>query len=478
MRVAIFFSLLATIQCSHKEKPKETPITISAACIGYPAETQYRLRGELYLLKADDSVWSKEEAIREQLKFVRNNFKSGNLREDFLFWNADTDSVKIISINSKDSPYPLHIQVDVQLIKAEEAGSSYIISATSKSQKDLFGLPAEKIEYEVEFTATSCQATQTTKSQIQLVAPKDPYLAFWAVKPKERTHFSWGRESAQLPPCSDSEFADIPFPQYYWYYWDPNKEGSECLRQKKTLTNLSLKYISQSPFDNDIATHQQRLKNKLKTYVIFGWNDTQKNRRDDLNVLQQNLGKYKDSGILLRDLDKSSLDLLSFDRYVRDQFAGEMIKLSTFGDHLLATYKGIGKKKEVWFDVYWGPTDKLGKFPSKHDRFLTEAYAQGDVVVYSGHAGLGHNYRTELAPRGAPDKQIIALLGCYTYSYQLPDLPVSRRERYFVLTSSESSRMALDIKNVFSLALGENHQFDASQLDPNSFLVLKRQRAL
>ena len=406
------------------------------SCNGTASELQMQITGELVLNKkfipehSETNPSILEAAVKEQLQFARHLSHAGN-KKNIRFYSPrfDFENIKITSV--KEVPYALTLNLDNKktLFGAE---SSYL-SAAFKSAKTAANDPALLVQYIVDFSGAICTNKPELKEKIFTDLPRDPYLAYWLVPEKGRIETTWRQAKTKITPCADSEFADIPAPNFYWYFWDTTK--SKCKLEKSAIYTAQIKIKSTKQFKSespDFFVSQKENDEPIRITGIFGWMDTQREPTAEINAVYDSLQNFflNKAPAQQNVSDPSSLSVLKFSREIANYFgADRVLEIKRQKNNLVFEIRGKVKdsQRPVSIRVFWGATDTLSPSTPKHWPILKDALAQDDMIIYSGHSGLGENmnwkkYSPDPNFKSTVPHQTIALLSCYTYSYFQPEL--------------------------------------------------------
>lgn len=423
-----------------KENPNHFEQT---SCLGYSSVAMLKFTNTVVLnqnfINTDHDINQiANDAIQEQLKFIIGNFKeteSSQIRHISLAYEAP--QTNILSINQ--THYPHDLEIDSPLL--QENLTPYLSKALQfkKTNKNDFGI---EIQYSTDQKVYICNESYEKKSLINFYLPRDPYLAYWYMEPMNRQHLTWNKASNTVNPCVEDEFVDIPDPQYYWYFWLPRKhirtknesflDCQKYLTMQNKLSEIQGQLISLGGQSQtyQLSTSKWEEQTQIKIRLIFGWTNTQQDPKTDLKALLKKvkglLSGSTDQYLASNFIDPSSDDLFDYIANVRSAYNIRKYDIENKNDHFIVKINGYftESKKPINLQIFWGPTDVLGKFAPKHWNFINEAIASADLIIYSGHSGLGENMNLlkhhTLPISTNKSHQIIAILSCSSISYFNP----------------------------------------------------------
>ncbi|MBX9767994.1 MAG: hypothetical protein K2X47_12045 [Bdellovibrionales bacterium] len=291
--------------------------------------------------------------------------------------------------------------------------------------------PATTVDYEVEIEAIGCSTNEkTVQLDSTLSLPTDPYLAYWAVAPENRVQKAWRSVSARVNPCADSEIADLPSPEYYWYFFDPYAQGCDINAIKKTIFDVRLQLTEGTPLSGQVQIDHESLRklDEIQIGLVFGYvvHDEQYTELNKVASAIESNASW--SGPELSSWDSSSAQFVwlwnKLDSFL--QIESKTVSVSDGSLLLRASghFKNTGQKFSL--RAYLGPTDLYGPVPVKHWSHTLQSMLKSDIFIYAGHSGLGENLRVSRivdqpipleSLTAAPKYQILAYLSCYSYTY-------------------------------------------------------------
>lgn len=249
------------------------------------------------------------------------------------------------------------------------------------------------------------------KKTIQFPLPVDPYEIY--------------REE-----CTDEHYLSFGD---FWYFYDPYRSGCESLLQPPLAQNVAFKFspvstrkTEQSPRLDLLRGHNDN-GSLFSIAVIHGYSDAWNFPSDDGRLNYNQFDAFlKKEGFELKTLYKNT-----------NHPIGIFSKQITLAN---------GKKINVQINHILVETSINSKTVS-FAKFFKQAVATADVIVYSGHSGLGANLDIPLLEQKAgsfefnPKKrQIFFFDSCASYSYYLTTFAAQKsRAKIDVVTNALSS---------------------------------------
>ena len=161
-------------------------------------------------------------------------------------------------------------------------------------------------------------------------------------------------------------------------------------------------------------------------------------------------------------IDQGSTNIVWFVRTLSDLLSPGTEKLSIEAkDSLLIVEAKLAKsQRDVRVRIYFGLTDLLTNADAEYWKSLAYGLGHDDVVLYTGHSGLGENMKLShlLAATGltendllrtAPANQVIGIFSCYSYSYFGEEIAQARAR-----VGSGNTTHYLRTSSAFSTELG------------------------
>jgi len=457
------------LSCVHGAKVEPTSAKfeiVDQSCIGVSGHYLLPIQGQVLL---NSKFLSSEihppdqsqiqEAILEQLKFLAGNQQKQHGDPGIYHFSVDKTEIKFQTTAVVKKPYGNDLLIDETSNKNPEQ-SAYLKKAflsRKTSAQDL----AYLVSYDAKVHANICSSSNSKISQIDFVVPLDPYLAYWVVPKTERQLVVWNKAKEIINPCADPEFADIPDPSFYWYFWEPHRElegKSKSCEDIFKHSSAMASYRVKPGLLNTIRTANYRPLvspkiDVLRAAFIFGWIDTQTSALKDRDLLKARL--ENDASSLARERgpsrDASVQDVLNFVSQIQSVSEISGLKTMKTGTHLLVQIDGRYRANDQKFslEIYWGPTDIFAPQAPEHWNFLNRNTSTSQLLVYAGHSGLGMNFTKGI--RSQPNQvkhnpfQTIAILSCYSASYLSP-------QEIYQIGSGQVSDIILTASNIESMS--------------------------
>jgi hypothetical protein len=428
------------------------------SCKHEGGEASVRLTGSFVLsrsfFQASETAFGKEavsDAIAQELRyaggaFLRSEQENASVVVDF------AEPFVVESVRSEEEPYPLSLQVDAVVHPDVKVTHPYLLAAMKRGEIKK-GEPGVKISFQVKFHAMACAGGKDRlKTNFQMYLPSDPFLAYWLVPAVSRESIQWHQSRFTINPCADQELADIPDPFYYWYFWEPKAVGvshdgksfacQSLLKENQELTSVKAEIVSvESPKGKTVQFDRENFnrKNGIRLMAIFGVIDPRGTRMAYSDVLKLAQKKeIKDMASLLKiatfpqsdPVDPGTSNLIQFLRALDSHLATEGIRITSIPEDDILVVEGALKNtlKKVKVRIFYGETDVLTTASPQYWKSLADSLQNDDIVLYSGHSGLGENMKLEniyqstklTANRifaNAPAYQLVGIFSCYSYSY-------------------------------------------------------------
>jgi hypothetical protein len=238
----------------------------------------------------------------------------------------------------------------------------------------------------------------------------------------------------------------------YWYFWNPYRRGCARLR-KEPLTRKTLVHLEKMPTQKKSSPYWQRLRgnngngNLFSMHLYYGFSDGARERNDD--------GRKN-----FEDISKWLTSMGFHERIVRN--TPTLV-------HLVFQKEALDSNgRLVVFEIqnYLLNTDVESRTPSFAKRFKYSV-KEADVILYSGHSGLGGNLDLNYLTSEAGDfefnsykKQIFFFDSCSSYSYNLS--PFERLK-----TTRSLDIMTNALPSYFETAFDSHRTFILEFLDLN-----------
>lgn len=433
-------------------------------CPDYSEEFNFKVRGQLKLNKnfmTDVSETLYKEAAIQQLRYARGYFLNQKKELKYsLLLTAEQAEVEIINV--EPSKYELEYIIDSVTHPDVKIEDPYMLQAIQigKTKKTDDAL---KISYIAKLKGYYC-GPKKFASDIQAALPTDPYLIYYSVAPKDRLFFKWRDSKFTINPCADPEYADIPHPYFYWYFWDPYKKGKDSNKKSFECKNLISKNedfykttIEQSSTLKPLAelgltSFLKENKSPLKISVIFGVLDTKAKLFDKVDFFKKNRS-YKSTLQFINQLslEKTELGAASYLAFLKEiSLVVDIKKFKLNKTNQIVEIQGLLKTSQakINIEVFFGHTDLLSSFETEQWLFLKKSFQKSDFIMYYGHSGLGLNLKisnvleyTKTKPENLFKKskkyQMTAYFSCYSYGYFGED--------YVALRKATNSNFKTDI---------------------------------
>lgn len=454
-----------------------------------------------WLANPDDGAI--KQAITQQLRYLRGYYISSRKNLPYaLTLNAENAKIEILKIES--GPYGIGLKIDPIQHPNVHIEHPYLLQAIAGKQTR----PNDKgiaVAFKLQTSGYFCGSEDYMNSLTPLV-PLDPYLAYWTVDAKSRRPIRWRNAEARINPCADPELADIPDPFYYWYFWDPNRQGEDTSKKKFDCKKMiqdgksfvavrpKLKPATASNHSPPPATLHPSLEGKkIEISAIFGVIDEHDltfaiNKKTNWDDIQREAAAFLN---LPGNVDRGSKYYARF--LLKIDSVMEVDRISTKGDlEIWGRLKQSNQK--IHLNLFFGYTDVLGQNKPAHWNFLTQALQGSNYIIYNGHSGLGENLKIENALQATskaakdvfsktPEYQMFAYFSCYSYGYFGEDFARERTASNqkaatdILLTGTEftSERGPLGLLSyIDSIAARKPKSIDNKEwLQPSDQLILK-----
>ncbi len=508
----ILFSFLISGLCGAQTNEKfetKTSCPFKSEKYNLQIESEINLVKELYL----KSTHFENESIKQQILYYKTDLKRQLQKLGIKAVLTDEqDPIHILGEVEKKMPQSLEINPvnhpDVQVTQ------DYIKNAI-KLKKIPAGEAAVSIRYQTSFNAILCvidkEQTNSLVKAIDLLAPIDPWLAHW-MTPSSRQHLvKWEKSEFKIPAYFDSEYADIPHPEFAWYFWDPRFKGKsksgvsydakQELKMIKLINHTKVGVLKSIRMDSTQKISSfifDSKKESISATVIFGilnpkmlqlkfsefFNEFSTGENSDWNTVTAKILNWNQKS----EIDDGSLYATRFLLNLSNVLKPESIQFKfSQAENLLilsALFKESSKKIKIKF--FFGPTDVLAGEKPTHWNAAYEGLAFDDIVFYMGHSGLGANFNwdniknnsTLSYPLQAIQKRnrIIGIFSCYSASYFDRDLSQFLGDQsMLILTGSEytNARGPIGILDWVDRSFRASEPIKISNLSPKDFLIFK-----
>lgn len=451
--IVAFFFLIAAVWFTPRVSPASENANTFWNCPSGGGEISFRLRSSFYLHEASfrDSeralgAAALKDAIVQHLRFAQGHFVNQASSSGRVVMKMSTDPT-IESIRVQKSSYPFALEVDAIDHPDVKITHPYLLSAL-KTRTIAKGDAGLKVSFSARLTAMYC-GSKTIPTHLDIDLPSEPYLAYWLVPTRDRREIHWHLSNFKINPCADSEYADIPDPYYYWYFWKPQATGLDAKDrpfQCKTWFRENHEFVSAKVSDIVVDKAPARFgfsgrwPASLRIAAIFGVVDPKgfifDYRAALAKIAARKTTTLQDVVSLFarpatdRPLDPGSDNVTTFVRELPTLIFSKSASITADADNGILTIESHLAKsaKSVRIEIYFGQTDVLTVAEPSYWRAVSSALAHDDVVLYAGHSGLGENLKLtnvlaaakldgEALLRDAPARQILGFFSCYSYSY-------------------------------------------------------------
>lgn len=422
------------------------------------------------------------EAAQAQSKFLFGYFNL-NKRPGQTPLFLSNKEIKIQKLSSKKSAYP--IDLTMRNTWNEESDHPYMRNSL-KNPVVYKNEPAVIIQYTATVNAKACGEVKEKK--IDIIFPKDPFLAYWAIPDKDFSIASYQGSHDRLNPCSNEELVKIKQTNWFWYTWAPSSE--KCLS-----------VINHSPFYDrvvaKVSTRNDRHQVKSNFFpdqdhyeisLIFGTLYNQ-SILETIQFLKENLSD-KTLFTLNSKLQKSNqttalsettLEALGF-------FLKELPNLMTVKDvkiewldkqsmQIIILAK-LDNGKSLTLNLYYGITSIDYIQSDTFLRFVINSLTTSDFIFYTGHAGGGHNFSlpywseksgislNDIQKKISTKKfQGFVIVSCYSNSYFGEDIISARSDKNLSTLIARSAAQ----EYIFHTSLGLLNFLRQPNLNDQSF---------
>lgn len=456
--------------------------TIYSGCAEYGTEVEIKFSNAFILNKnfiEDLSDANLIEAARQQIRFARGELIN-NRKTNMYSVTLDVENAKISIIAKSEIKYNKKLILDKIDHPNVTIDSPYIINALKVGKTNLKD-KAISVTYQATAKAHYCGSKEYV-SKITFKLPKDPYLAYWFVKEKDRHEIVWRNSKFKINPCADSELVDTPHPYYFWYFWEPSKIGKDtrnlsfnCNTLLKQVIDYSKVYpsISEVKMQLDLNNNFSKIlsdSDSKTVSVIFGvidehdhilnWEKILYSKENLKSISALNHAIYKD--LNQTQVDRGSQYFSNFLTHLSQVAKIDSIKLGNNKKELVFNISLNKTLKKLDLHIWFGLTDVLGTKPAQHWSYTRWSLENANVILYNGHSGLGQNMKIEnilqnedkiISISKIPKSQFIGYFSCYSFGYfgdDLADLrktidPLSKTEIMLTATEFTSERGPLGI---------------------------------
>lgn len=377
-------------------------------------------------------------AVEKHLKYL-NGFFNSQPRAEAAWHNIGAPRFKIFK--TSNSNYGIDGDYDPV--------ADYVTypSSFQKTRKLRKADKAMTVEYEAEQDVVVCSTKSKLPETVDLILPRDPYLAFWAVTRGEREDLLYYGIQAVTNPCADHQIVDLTQPSMYWYVWNPTAKGTNRLGKpydckakindawtESATAQVLERAVEAKPIDFSKLFSVP----KLQASMVFGF----VGRDDPSEILKRAKPIFmnRDLREVARDsktreqvnkVDVSAWALVQFIDGFSEIADLDTVQTSDRGSYLQFDIRGRLKesKKPIDFNIYYGATDDRPGFPA-HWQFLKEALETSQMIFYVGHSGMGTDINLETlqkhlnisaddlrASMAGQPYQLLSIISCYSMVY-------------------------------------------------------------
>lgn len=454
--------------------------------------------------------------------YLASQKKAGGSFE--LAWSVDEPDVKITAVTSEG--YPLDLTIDASYDPNVKVVHPYMKAALAAGRA-VRGGRALRVSYKVRWRVVVCAGNPDEIKRVRFGLPFDPYLIYWAVKPDERRPRHYGDYKGVVNPCVVDSFLIYPDPYYLWYFWRLNEAGTDDRKEKFLCAELlrperDFFYFTAELLPGSAARRRDQVfrvnllpaARPLRVSAVFGLLDAKRLTLgfDELISFVASRRRVRLDALIRRISESYPINSRndSGAEYFRDYVEGLPALLAPGSGtveadaalgvlRLRGTLRRSSRRVEV--SLFYGPTDLLTTKDVKHWPPLLDFLERGDILAYTGHAGLGENVKVanllkemkltdrQLGERlsRAPAYQLLAYFSCYSYSYFGDDVrrlrrdaqPGSATDVLYTAADYGSGDGGLGILNYVDRHLARARGFrpgelaDSRYLSADEFLVVK-----
>jgi hypothetical protein len=391
------------------------------------------------------------DAVALQIRHAFGSLHNDPSARSLLTPDGPPHTVEILE--RADVAYGHDITVDWPADPELHVESDYVRRALARGQLSADD-PAIAVTWRAHVRLTRCDADADSPQTFHLPAPHDPYLLYWSVPAAARVEHVYLRKRARTFPCADPQIADYAHPEYLWYYWQPTRPG--CEDRPPDLARVDLQISHQTPPSGDLSAWRRGLATAiqgrpLRVVLVFGYLNHQVPRPDpgDIHAALAT----RDPPAPAIDAEWGSAQYVEFVRRLNELLEDPTQRLYLAdGDPAAEIHGTLQRSRQpALLSVHLTETDYLAPTPytPRHLPLLLAALRDADAILYAGHSGLGLNFSLaqleQAAPPGAvaaalqtSPVQLLAFIGCYTYSYFGDDLArrLPRQGPLFVYTGN------------------------------------------
>lgn len=453
-----------------------------------------------------------KKSIEMQIQFIKTDLKNRMQAKliDIVFTDEDVE----YQVN-KRSKGKLAQNFSIKKVTHADVTltSEYLLNAIAKTK-----LSTKEVVQSFQYTAkvgvivcseSNKQAAKTIETNI-VKAPRDPWLAHWMTGDEHLYEVKWNASEFRIPSYFNSEYADIPHPEFAWYFWNPEYSGktklgkkysaTKDLRHSKSIVTAKVKvsnFVELESTSQLVSTLNETGKKAISVTIVFGITDP-KLEQVDFNAIFQIaqsgkidkwqslvLEKLKDLSEQ-KEVDRGSLYAASFLNNLHRFLQMDEYNFTFDKEEKILTIHS--KLKESGVDIrinfFFGSTDVLAGMSPNHWNASLQGLINDDIIFYIGHSGLGENFKVaNILSNSKTDKteiqkkkRIIGIFSCYSASYFERDLSeILSSNSLLILTGSSytSARGPIGILNWVDSSVKVNQPVAIPHIVAEDFLIFK-----
>jgi hypothetical protein len=453
-----------------------------------------------------------KESAQQHLRFLKTSLHSQLKKKHILITFDDQEpSLSDFSLTPGSLAWPLEIEAvehpDVSILQA------YILKAQKKKSFKV-GAEISFISYKGIFKALVCNpksAQDLFLNELSAMGPADPWLAHWLSPKKDHKLVQWKKSKYTIPPYFDSEYADIPHPEYAWYFWEADYQGSDAkgkaysassfVQAGKELSVAKLTTVAQTrlpQFAEAFSLDSLAPEAELTATVIFGIIDPKLEQLNFTKIIQKKptggITEWSEISKLLLDWNqRPNIELGSFYATGFLTNLNRILQMSSIQysyskkEQILtikAKLNSSGRNFRIHF--YFGPTDLLAGAPPKHWHAARQGLLNDHIVLYTGHSGLGENFSWKniseftaqtAQQKPALSKKIVGIFSCYSFNYFQTDMSQLLAENSLLVTTGSSytsARGPIGLVDWVDKSLSKMGSKSFALLEPDDFLIFQK----
>ena len=473
----VFLFLLgmgALFACSTNPKTslvaEPKPAGAFANCPGQSARVEWTTDFQLSL---DETTWTHaskkagglEKAVFESYKYVKGYFMNEALPDGtkILPIEGEIEILKLRKVSRSESAagqidYPDSFLKGASLARPEIHYLKHRVASNAAKKRNTLNF-----EVSIRFGSMACtpKPNQSVPTQLNVTLPKDPYLAYWDVPEEDRRPIRFNKALVRGNPCSEHEYPDVSDPSYYWYFWSPNRVGTDdngetfdCRTlssfRKRTQT-VQLMAVAPDKLRKPTAwTPTLPTRSQYKEIaIVFGYVNYQQSMpsyEEVKNAIEETWSQgVKPSGVWeagVRNLLNTIVEINETYRLT------ERARFTPVGKSVWVEWTMISRatREPTHVRMFYGPTDYLGISPPEHEKFIHQIASKAELLIYSGHSGLGLNIKVKSWFASVTNRKTpidVALLSCVASAYYSDQLltetfSILPKESRLVLTGSSN----------------------------------------